>query len=386
MGTHIRRRTRPRQGASSRKFAWRPLAAPLGVPPCPITTARSMSVLWGATGFTGTLVAEYLRRQYGARRRCAGRSGDAARTSSRRSASAWRQSTHGGQAAHRARRRDRPRLARRGRASDARRVLDGGPLRDCRARARRGLRRGGHRLLRLHGRAAVRARDDRRAPRARRRDGRAHRVTAAGSTRSRRTSATLMVQEARAQPRTGPAASRYALRVRAAQGRDQRRHRREHGGDHGGGVARRRRAPRCWPIRTRSIRAATGPAPTDTDQRGVSWDADLGAWTGPFVMAAINTRVVRRSNAHARLRVGPRLPLPRGHELRARREGLAHGGGHVRGDGARRRGAMAVPPMRQFVGEARPAFAGGGALEGGARRAAPSCRASSARSRAARAS
>jgi len=38
--------------------------------------------------------------------------------------------------------------------------------------------------------------------------------------------------------------------------------------------------------------AADGP-----DQLGVRWEADLGMWTGPFVMAAVNTRVVRRSNA-----------------------------------------------------------------------------------------
>jgi short subunit dehydrogenase-like uncharacterized protein len=37
--------------------------------------------------------------------------------------------------------------------------------------------------------------------------------------------------------------------------------------------------------------------PDGHDQRGVRWDADLGMWTGPFLMAAINTRVVRRTNA-----------------------------------------------------------------------------------------
>jgi short subunit dehydrogenase-like uncharacterized protein len=35
------------------------------------------------------------------------------------------------------------------------------------------------------------------------------------------------------------------------------------------------------------------------DARGVSWEPRLGRWTAPFVMAAINTRVVRRSNAVA---------------------------------------------------------------------------------------
>lgn len=37
--------------------------------------------------------------------------------------------------------------------------------------------------------------------------------------------------------------------------------------------------------------------PDGSDQRGVRFDADIGRWTGPFVMAAINTRIVRRSNA-----------------------------------------------------------------------------------------
>ncbi len=37
--------------------------------------------------------------------------------------------------------------------------------------------------------------------------------------------------------------------------------------------------------------------PDGSDQRGVAWDPDVGSWTAPFVMAAVNTRVVRRSNA-----------------------------------------------------------------------------------------
>jgi len=42
-------------------------------------------------------------------------------------------------------------------------------------------------------------------------------------------------------------------------------------------------------------RAERGP--DGPDQLGVRWDQDLGMWTGPFVMAGVNTRVVRRSNA-----------------------------------------------------------------------------------------
>ncbi len=37
--------------------------------------------------------------------------------------------------------------------------------------------------------------------------------------------------------------------------------------------------------------------PDGADQNDVRWDEDLKAWTAPFVMAMINTRVVRRSNA-----------------------------------------------------------------------------------------
>lgn len=37
--------------------------------------------------------------------------------------------------------------------------------------------------------------------------------------------------------------------------------------------------------------------PDGPDQRSVKYDDDIGRWTGPFLMAAVNTRVVRRSNA-----------------------------------------------------------------------------------------
>ena len=40
-----------------------------------------------------------------------------------------------------------------------------------------------------------------------------------------------------------------------------------------------------------------GRGPDGKDQLGVRWDEDLRRWTGPFVMAAINTRIVRRTNA-----------------------------------------------------------------------------------------
>lgn len=45
------------------------------------------------------------------------------------------------------------------------------------------------------------------------------------------------------------------------------------------------------------VRSGRTVDPFEQDQRGVRWDADIERWTAPFVMAAINTRIVRRSNA-----------------------------------------------------------------------------------------
>ena len=47
-----------------------------------------------------------------------------------------------------------------------------------------------------------------------------------------------------------------------------------------------------------------GRGPDGPDQHGVRWDPDLELWTGPFLMAAINTRIVRRSNALLGYRYG----------------------------------------------------------------------------------
>ncbi|HSJ99082.1 MAG TPA: saccharopine dehydrogenase, partial [Myxococcota bacterium] len=58
--------------------------------------------------------------------------------------------------------------------------------------------------------------------------------------------------------------------------------------------------------------------PDRPDARGVAWEPRLGRWTAPFVMAAINTRVVRRSNAVAGhpygrdFRYTERMTLPAG--------------------------------------------------------------------------
>ena len=47
-----------------------------------------------------------------------------------------------------------------------------------------------------------------------------------------------------------------------------------------------------------SLYPAGTPAGLDgADQSGAVYDEDFGRWTSPFIMAAVNTRVVRRSNA-----------------------------------------------------------------------------------------
>lgn len=45
--------------------------------------------------------------------------------------------------------------------------------------------------------------------------------------------------------------------------------------------------------------------PDRGNQKGARYDSDLRAWTGPFLMAGINTRVVRRSNALFNRAYGP---------------------------------------------------------------------------------
>lgn len=47
-----------------------------------------------------------------------------------------------------------------------------------------------------------------------------------------------------------------------------------------------------------------GRGPDRGDQQGVKWDEEAGCWTAPFVMAAINTRIVRRTNSLLGYRYG----------------------------------------------------------------------------------
>jgi short subunit dehydrogenase-like uncharacterized protein len=88
--------------------------------------------------------------------------------------------------------------------------------------------------------------------------------------------------------------------------------------------------------------------PDGPDQRSVKHDDDLDIWTGPFVMAAINTRVVRRTNAL--------LGYAYGHDFRySEVTGFGKGaGGWARanamtaGIGAFL-GAVSIPPLRSAL-------------------------------------
>ncbi len=77
--------------------------------------------------------------------------------------------------------------------------------------------------------------------------------------------------------------------------------------------------------------------PDRGDQRGIRFDADARSWTAPFIMASVNTRVVRRSHAL--------LGYPWGKEFRYR-EAIRTG----RGPGGWFRSAMITAGLAGLVG------------------------------------
>jgi short subunit dehydrogenase-like uncharacterized protein len=99
---------------------------------------------------------------------------------------------------------------------------------------------------------------------------------------------------------------------------------------------------------------AAGGGPDARDARGVAWEPRLGRWTAPFVMAAINTRVVRRSNAVAgypygrAFRYRERMTLPAG--ITGLPAALAVAGGMVLMETATR-----AAPLRRALARWMPA-------------------------------
>ena len=74
--------------------------------------------------------------------------------------------------------------------------------------------------------------------------------------------------------------------------------------------------------------------PDRRDQMGVRFEERLGEWTGPFVMAAINTRIVRRSNALLGFRYGKQFHYSEVMSLGRGAKGLLRAGALTGGLGA----------------------------------------------------
>jgi short subunit dehydrogenase-like uncharacterized protein len=92
----------------------------------------------------------------------------------------------------------------------------------------------------------------------------------------------------------------------------------------------------------------------ERDQRGVRWSDELNAWTAPFLMAAINTRVVRRSNALLGYAYGDRFRYRESMSLPAGPKG-ALAAAAVTGGLTGFLAAAALPPTRKLLARALPA-------------------------------
>ena len=91
------------------------------------------------------------------------------------------------------------------------------------------------------------------------------------------------------------------------------------------------------------------PGSDGPDQRGIRWDDRFESWTGPFVMAAINSKVVRRSNALASLVYGADFSYDESLLVDNRRSGLLMAGGMSIG-----MAALAIPPLRRLISKRLP--------------------------------
>ncbi len=98
------------------------------------------------------------------------------------------------------------------------------------------------------------------------------------------------------------------------------------------------------------VRPGRTDDPFEQDQRGVRWDPDIERWTAPFLMATVNTRVVRRSNALVEGHYGERfryheaMSMPKGPKgLIAATAVTAALGGFA--------AALAIPATRKLVTE-----------------------------------
>ncbi len=91
------------------------------------------------------------------------------------------------------------------------------------------------------------------------------------------------------------------------------------------------------------------PGDDGPDQRGAHWDDSFQSWTGPFVMAAINSKVVRRSNALASLIYGADFSYNEAMLMPSRSAALLLAGGSIIG-----MAALAIGPLRRLIASRLP--------------------------------
>lgn len=90
-----------------------------------------------------------------------------------------------------------------------------------------------------------------------------------------------------------------------------------------------------------------------SDQKGIGYDRELGMWTAPFVMAAINTRVVRRSNYLMDHRYGRDFRYSEAMSTGRGPKGAVFATAVTTGLGAFL-GAASVPPLRKLLEKRLP--------------------------------
>ncbi|HET9450757.1 MAG TPA: saccharopine dehydrogenase NADP-binding domain-containing protein [Aggregicoccus sp.] len=94
--------------------------------------------------------------------------------------------------------------------------------------------------------------------------------------------------------------------------------------------------------------------PDGRDQLGVKYSEELGSWTGPFVMASVNTRVVRRTHALLGYPWGEGFRYSEVQAFGPGPRGLARATSTAAGLGAFL-GALGVKPLRKLVERRLPA-------------------------------
>lgn len=116
----------------------------------------------------------------------------------------------------------------------------------------------------------------------------------------------------------------------------------------------------------RSVEPVQDEAAADRDRYLPRWDADLGVWLAPFVMGAVNSRVVRRSNALLDHAYGPGFRYREAVRVRGRLRGAPVAAAIAAGT-VGVAGAMSLPATRRVVDRLLPKVGSGPDAEARAR-------------------